>query len=53
VGMNLFVLNSLLKQVPLKEIFRGVWLFVAALVLALFIVLQFQPLSLWLPGLMR
>ncbi|HLL17811.1 MAG TPA: TRAP transporter large permease, partial [Rubrivivax sp.] len=53
VGMNLFVLNSLLKQVPLQQIFRGVWLFVAALVLALVVVLEFQPLSMWLPGLMR
>ena len=32
VGMNLFVLNSLLKGVALAQIFRGVWLFVAALV---------------------
>ncbi len=53
VGMNLFVLNSLLKGVPLAQIFRGVWLFVAALVLALVAVLEFQPLALWLPGLMR
>ena len=30
VGMNLFVLNTLLKDVPLTQIFRGVWLFVAA-----------------------
>ncbi len=35
VGMNLFVLNALLKDVSLPQIFRGVWLFVAALVLAL------------------
>ena len=53
VGMNLFVLNALLKDVPLRQIFRGVWLFVAALVVALAILLEFQGLSLWLPGLMR
>jgi tripartite ATP-independent transporter DctM subunit len=53
VGMNLFVLNSLLKGVALAQIFRGVWLFVAALVAALFIVLEFQSLALWLPGLMN
>ena len=52
VGMNLFVLNSLLKGVPLAQIFRGVWLFVVALVVALVLVLEIQPLSLWLPGLM-
>ena len=53
VGMNLFVLNTLLKDVGLGQIFRGVWLFVLALVLALVVVLEFQPLSLWLPSLMK
>jgi tripartite ATP-independent transporter DctM subunit len=53
VGMNLFVLNSLLRDVRLGQIFRGVWLFVAALCLALVVVLEVQPLALWLPGLMK
>ena len=53
VGMNLFVLNALLKAVPLAQIFRGVWLFVAALVVALAVVLEVQPLALWLPGFMK
>ena len=53
VGMNLFVLNALLKDVSMGQIFRGVWLFVAALCVALLVVLEFQPLALWLPSLMR
>jgi C4-dicarboxylate transporter, DctM subunit len=53
VGMNLFVLSTLLKHVPLKQIFRGVWIFVAMLVLAMFIVLEVQPLAMWLPSLMK
>jgi C4-dicarboxylate transporter, DctM subunit len=53
VGMNLFVLNALLKGVRMGDIFRGVWLFVLALVVALGVVLEFQPLALWLPGFMR
>ena len=53
VGMNLFVLNALLPGVGMGAIFRGVWLFVVALSLALLIVLEFQPLALWLPSLMR
>jgi C4-dicarboxylate transporter, DctM subunit len=53
VGMNLFVLNSLLKGVALKQIFRGVWLFVAMLVIALLLVLEFQWLSMWLPSFMK
>jgi len=53
VGMNLFVLNSLLKGVALAQIFRGVWMFVAALVVALAVVLEFPLLALWLPGFMK
>jgi C4-dicarboxylate transporter, DctM subunit len=53
VGMNLFVLNSLLKGVALTAIFRGVWMFVLALCVALLVVLEFAPLALWLPSLMR
>jgi C4-dicarboxylate transporter, DctM subunit len=53
VGMNLFVLNSLLKGVALRQIFRGVWLFVVMLCVALLVVLEFQPLALWLPGFMK
>jgi C4-dicarboxylate transporter, DctM subunit len=53
VGMNLFVLNALLKTVPLAQIFKGVWMFVAALIVALAVVLEFQPLALWLPGFMK
>ncbi len=52
VGMNLFVLNALLKEVSLPQIFRGVWLFVAMLVVALVLCLEFQGLSLWLPSFM-
>lgn len=53
VGMNLFVLNALLKDVALKQIFRGVWRFVLILSLALFVVLKVPELALWLPGMMR
>jgi C4-dicarboxylate transporter DctM subunit len=53
VGMNLFVLNALLPSVSLGQLYRGVWLFVAALVVALAVVLEFQALALWLPGFMR
>ncbi len=53
VGMNLFVLNSLLKDVSLPQIFRGVWLFVAVLVVALALCLEFQWLALWLPSFMK
>ena len=53
VGMNLFVLNSLLKGVSLRQIFRGVWIFCVALCIGLLVVLEFQPLALWLPSFMK
>jgi C4-dicarboxylate transporter, DctM subunit len=53
VGMNLFVLNALLDDVSLKQIFRGVWLFVVMLIVAMLLVLEVPQLALWLPGFMR
>jgi C4-dicarboxylate transporter DctM subunit len=53
VGMNLFVINALLKDVAMKQIFRGVWLFVVALVVALFLCLEIPWLALWLPSFMK
>lgn len=53
VGMNLFVINSLLPDVKLGQIFRGVWPFVVADVGRLAILVAFPIISLWLPGLMK
>jgi len=53
VGMNLFVLSSLLPQVSTPTLFRGVLPFVAADVLRLFILAAFPAISLWLPSVLR
>ncbi len=53
VGMNLFVLNALLADVSLKQIFRGVWLFALMLIVAMLLVLEMPQLALWLPGFMK
>ena len=52
VGMNLFVLNTLLPKVGLVTIFRGVWPLVLVLIITLGILLAFPGLSLWLPSMM-
>ena len=52
VGMNLFVLNTLLPKVGLGTIFRGCWPFVAMQVVTLAILLFFPEISLYLPSLM-
>jgi tripartite ATP-independent transporter DctM subunit len=53
VGMNLFVINTLLPRVGLGNIFRGVWPFVVVQIITLGILLTFPSLSLWLPSLMK
>ena len=53
VGMNMFVMNALLKTVPMSQIFRGSAIFCLPLVLGLLLVLLFPGLALWLPSLMR
>ncbi len=52
VGMNLFVINTLLPKVGLVTIFRGVWPMVLVLIVTLVILLAFPVLSLWLPSMM-
>jgi len=53
VGMNLFVLSSLLPQVSTPTLFRGVLPFVAADVVRLFILAGFPAISLWLPSVLH
>jgi C4-dicarboxylate transporter, DctM subunit len=53
VGMNLFVLNTLLPQVPTRTIFHGVLPFIGADCIRLAILIAFPVISLYLPSLMR
>jgi tripartite ATP-independent transporter DctM subunit len=50
VGMNLFVLRTLLPHVSTMTIYRGVAPFVAADVIRLAILIAFPVISTWLPG---
>lgn len=52
VGLNLFVINSLLPNVKLSSIYQGVWPFVMADIVRLGILIAFPAIALWLPGLM-
>ncbi len=53
VGMNLFVINTLLPGVGLGQIFRGCWPFVLVMIVMLGVLIVFPQLSLWLPSLMK
>jgi tripartite ATP-independent transporter DctM subunit len=52
VGMNLFVLNALIPEVRLGQIFSGCWPFVLIMVVVLVLLVLFPSISLWLPSLM-
>jgi C4-dicarboxylate transporter DctM subunit len=53
VGLNLFVLNSLLPDVKLNTLYRGVWPFVIADIVRLGILIAIPGIALWLPNLMQ
>ena len=53
VGMNMFVINTLLPKVGLGKIFRGCWPFTVVMVAVLVLLIVFPQLSLWLPSLMK
>jgi C4-dicarboxylate transporter, DctM subunit len=53
VGMNMFVLKTLLPEVSTGTVFSGVLPFMWADVVRLVILIAFPWLSLWLPSLMR
>ena len=53
VGMNLFVLKTLLPSVGTGTVFRGVMPFVGADCIRLAILIAFPVLSTWLPGMMK
>jgi C4-dicarboxylate transporter, DctM subunit len=52
VGMNVFVINSIARDLSLGQIYRGTMPFIAADVVRLFVLCAFPSLSLWLPGLL-
>ncbi|MGH8725035.1 MAG: TRAP transporter large permease subunit, partial [Burkholderiales bacterium] len=53
VGMNLFVLKTLLPGVPTTTVFRGVMPFMAADCVRFALLVAFPAISLWLPSFMK
>jgi TRAP-type C4-dicarboxylate transport system permease large subunit len=52
VGINVFVINSIARDVSLGAIYRGTMPFIAVDVLRLVILCAFPAISLWLPSTM-
>lgn len=53
VGMNIFVVRSLLRHVTIGVVFRGVWPFTTALVVMMAVMVAFPALATYLPQFMR
>lgn len=53
VGVNVFVIAGVAKDVPLQTIFRGVIPFVLAMMICIIILMVFPQISLFLPNLIK
>ena len=52
IGMNVFVIKGITKDVPLETIFRGVTPFIIAQIILILILIAFPSIALWLPSTM-
>jgi C4-dicarboxylate transporter DctM subunit len=52
IGMNVFVIKGIARDVPLETIFRGVTPFIVAQIVLLLILIAFPQIALWLPSTM-
>jgi TRAP-type C4-dicarboxylate transport system permease large subunit len=52
VGLNVFVVKGIAPDVPLNDIFRGIWPFWFAMMLAILILVAFPSIALFLPNTM-
>lgn len=51
IGLNVFIMQSVAKDVPLFTIYKGVWGYVAAIVIACGLLIAFPALATFLPSL--
>jgi tripartite ATP-independent transporter DctM subunit len=52
IGMNVFVIKGIARDVPLETIFRGVMPFVVTQIILIIILIAFPQIALWLPSTM-
>jgi tripartite ATP-independent transporter DctM subunit len=51
VGMNVYVIKGIAKDIPLEVIFRGTWPFVYAMILCIVLLIMFPAIVTFLPSL--
>ena len=52
VGINVYVIKGIAKDVPLETIFNGIWPFLFAIILCCVILMVFPQIVLFLPNLL-
>jgi tripartite ATP-independent transporter DctM subunit len=52
VAINVFVVSSVAKDIPVETIFKGIWPFVIALLTCSGLLIAFPQIALWLPNLL-
>ena len=52
VGLNLFVINTIVPDSKLGEVYRGVWPFIIIMIIFLILLYLFPIMAIWLPGMM-
>lgn len=52
IGLNVFVIKGVAPDVPLETIFKGVWPFVLAILVCIFILLVFPQIATFLPNML-
>jgi len=50
IGANVFVIRRVAPEVPMEDVFRGVFPFVVGVLAVLALITAFPGLALWLPG---
>ena len=52
IGLNCFVVNGVRPDIPLEEVFKGIWPFFVADIITVAVLVAFPGIVLWLPRLM-
>ncbi|MFA7467766.1 MAG: TRAP transporter large permease [Desulfotomaculaceae bacterium] len=52
VGMNVYIIKGVAPDIPLEVIFKGIWPFLAALVVCLVLLIAFPQIATFLPNLL-
>lgn len=52
VGMNVYIIKGVAPEVPLEVIFKGIWPFLAALIICVVILIAFPQIATFLPNLL-